>query len=177
MFGKNIKVANKNNRKNQTILNKCLFSANVFVSFFCICSFIALWQFLPQTIPAHWTSDWTIDRFASRNEIFIHFILVVVLLVSEIIAYLVLEQTPYEKISISITHGLLGTFQLAYLIFIVTMYDKYLSNAQSFYIWFSAVLITCCVLYVVTLVSIIIRSKKSIISSTENNKKINNSFS
>ena len=161
---------NKCSCKNKPQLNEYLFSANVFVSLFCIISFVALWRFLPQTIPAHWNGNWEIDRYGSRNEIFIHFITIIILLFSAIIAYPILKQNPYKKIEIAITYITLATFQIAYLIYLIALYDKYLSNAKSFYIWFSIELIVCILLYVVTVVSIIIHSKKSIKSSTGNNK-------
>ena len=160
MFENNIKDNNKYNRKKQTLLNECLFSANVFVSLFCIISFIVLWRFLPQTIPAHWNKDWVIDRYGSRNEIFIHFIIIFILLFSVIIAYPILKRNPYKKIEIAITYITIAFFQIAFLVYLIALYDKYLSNAKSFYIWFSVELIVCILLYAVTIVSIVIQSIK-----------------
>ncbi|MBD5100715.1 MAG: DUF1648 domain-containing protein [Clostridiales bacterium] len=162
MVNNNLKDNNKRSRKNKTFLNECLFLASIFVSLFCLISFIVLWRFLPLTIPAHWNHDWVIDRYGSRNEIFINFITIIILLFTAIIAYPILKRNPYKKIEIAITYITLAILQIAYLIYLIALYDKYLINAQSFYIWFSIELIMCILLYVVTVVSIIIHSKKSI---------------
>lgn len=161
MFDNNIKDnINKYSRKNKPLLNECLFSANVFVSLFCIISFIVLWRFLPQTIPAHWNHNWVIDRYSSRNEIFIHFITIIILLFSVIIAYPILKRNPYKKIEIAITYITIAIFQIAYLVYIIALYVKYLSNAKSFYIWFSIELIVCILLYAVTTIYIVMQTIK-----------------
>lgn len=170
MFDNKLKTDKKNSRNDQPKLTECLFSANVFVSLFCIISFITLWRFLPQTIPAHWDSHWTIDRYASRDEIFIHFIFIIILLFSATTAYPILKWNPYKKIEIAITYITLAISQIAYLVYLIALYDKYLSNTKAFYTWFSIVLIACVLLYAASVAYIIIRSKKSIASSTGNNQ-------
>lgn len=160
MSDNNLKINKKNKIETQPKLNEYLFSANVFVSLFCIISFIVLWRFLPQTIPAHWNGNWEIDRYGSRNEIFIHFILIIILLFSVSISYPILKRKPYNKLEIVITYITIAIIQIAYLVCIIASYDKYLTNAKSFYIWFSVELITCILLYAATIVSIVIQSIK-----------------
>ena len=160
MYDNNLKINKKNRIETQPKLNEYLFSVNVFVSLFCIISFVALWRSLPQTIPVHWDNDWAITRYANRNEIFIALVFVVVFLVVDIIVYFAFKPRPYQKVSISVGHGVIAIEQVAYITFFIALYDNYLNNAKSFYIWFSIELIMCILLYAVTIVSIVIQSIK-----------------
>lgn len=147
--------------KNTMNLNKYLFLANVFVGILYVFACIILWNFLPKTIPAHWSADWTIDRYGSRNEIFIHTIFAIVYLIVDIIILFALKRTPEKTVVIAVAHGTIAVSQFVLLISLICLYNKYLNDAQSFYIWLSAVLIACILIYAVLTTILKLRSNKT----------------
>lgn len=134
-------LVKENEDKKTTNYNTAFFVANILIALFCFLAFIAVWRFMPQAIPAHWTNG-VIDRYGSRNEVFLHEITVIVFLAVDIFAYFLLRRIS-DKRAIFITHGVIILFQVAYLIFIITLYAKYLSNVLSFITCLSVSLIMC----------------------------------
>ena len=133
--------ADSDNKKPLTH-NVGLFIANILIAIFCMFAFVAVWRFAPQTIPAHWTRG-TIDRYGSRDEIFLHLITPVLSVAVEIIVYFSVKRTD-DKIAAYIAHGVIALLQIAYFIFVVALYAKYLNNVLSFVTCLSADLIMCC---------------------------------
>ncbi|MDE6441417.1 MAG: helix-turn-helix domain-containing protein [Clostridia bacterium] len=121
-------------------LNKYLFIANILVALFCILSFITLWGFLPDTIPAHW-SHGKIDRYGSNAEIFLHIISAATFLIVDIFIFIVLKNNSNKKIT-GVLHGLIVLFQVAYLIFVIVLYAKYITEIWVFSC-FSASFVLC----------------------------------
>lgn len=136
-----IKETENSKNKNSPNCNRGFFVANILVALFCSLAFITVWRFMPQTIPAHWTNG-VIDRYGSRNEVFINEITVVVFFAVDIFVYFMLRKIS-DKRAIFITHGVMTLFQVAYLVFIIATYAKYLSNLLSFITCLSAALIMC----------------------------------
>ncbi len=132
---------NDNINDNTSNINIRFFAANLLLGLFCILAFFTVWRFLPQTIPAHWTNG-VIDRYGSRNEVFIHCITVVVLVSVNLFVGLILRQIRNKKI-IYIIYSVISLLQIAYLVFIVCLYGKYLSNMSSFITGLSVSLIMC----------------------------------
>lgn len=127
--------------KNSTNFNLGFFVANILVALFCLLAIITLWRFMPQTIPAHWANG-VINRYGSRNEIFINGITVVVFLAVDIIVYFTLRRIS-DKRAVYISHGVIALLQVGYLVFIIAMYAKYLNNFLSFITCLSVALIMC----------------------------------
>lgn len=107
-----------------------LFAVNVLAAIFIAFAISAVWRFLPTVIPAHW-NDGKVDRYGSKNEIFIHLITVAVLLSIDAISFFISKKAGDKKAAY-IAHGVILTMQTAYLIFIVVLYAKYLNNVLSF---------------------------------------------
>lgn len=134
-------IKESDNYIKKTNYNMGFFVANIITALFCLLAFITVWRFMPQTIPAHWTNG-VIDRYGSRNEIFLHEITVVVFLAVDILVFFMLRRIS-DKRAICISHGVITLCQVAYLVFIIAMYAKYLSNILSFITCLSVSLIMC----------------------------------
>lgn len=118
-----------------------LFVYNVLAALFCLLSFIVLWRFMPNTIPAHWTNG-AIDRYGSRNEILINMVSVVVFLVVDIIVYFATKRMK-DKRGTYIAHIVLMLFQIANLILIIALYAKHISEDSSYITAMTANLLIC----------------------------------
>lgn len=121
-------------------LNKNLFIANILVALFCMLSFITLWGFLPEKVPAHW-SHGEIDRYGSSAEIFLHIISAAAFLIVDILVFIVLKNNSNKKIT-SVLHGFIILCQVAYLIFVIVLYAKYITEIFVFGC-FSASFVLC----------------------------------
>ncbi len=128
-----------NENKNKTPLK--LLIANVLVALFCAVSFIVLWRFMPLTIPAHWTNGVS-DRYGSRNEIFLHIVTAVVFLSLDIVIFFATKRIENKR-GLYIAHVVLLVFQIAYLIFIVVLYAKYINEVASYVTAMNANLLLC----------------------------------
>lgn len=124
-----------------TNLNFCFFVANILIAVFCVIAFMAIWRFMPQKIPAHWTHG-AIDRYGSRNEIMLHIITPIVFLAVDAIVFFAVKRIENRAVA-CVSHGVIAAFQVAYLIFIIALYAEYLSNVLSFVTCLSADLIMC----------------------------------
>ncbi len=136
-------IKENENSKNQNPKNSNIsfFVSNIIIALFCLLAFITVWRFMPQTIPAHWANG-VIDRYGNRNEVFINEITVVVFLAVDIFVCFKLRRIS-DKRAVYISHGVIALFQVAYLVFIIAMYAKYLSNILSFITCLSVALIMC----------------------------------
>ncbi|MDE6293271.1 MAG: SdpI family protein [Clostridiales bacterium] len=128
-------------------LNKNLFIANILVALFCVLSFGALWRFLPETIPAHWTNG-VLDRYGSRAEVFLNIITVAVFLIVDIAMYFAVRRVAdirrvSDKVAAAIGHAVLIVFQAANLIFILALYAKLITALVSFCTCIAAILMLC----------------------------------
>ncbi len=132
---------NDNKNKNSSNYNMGFFVANILIALLCLFAFITVWRFMPQTIPTHWTNG-VIDKYGSRNEVFINLITVVVFLAVDIFVYFILRQIS-NKIVIWVSHCVIALFQVAYLIIIISVYAKYLNEILSFITCLSVVSIMC----------------------------------
>ncbi len=108
-----------------------LFVANVLVSIFCILAFTALWRFMPQTIPAHRTHG-VIDRYGSRNEIFLFYSIPAIFAALSALLYFVLRRHGDKKIEAFISLGVIIFLQLVFTVFFIVLYSEYLINVFSF---------------------------------------------
>lgn len=126
---------------NKSNLNAALFIANILIAFFCTLFFLALWQFVPSTIPAHW-SNGVVDRYGSRNELLLHVVTVVVFFIVDIIIFFVFRRVD-GKMVLYISHLAIVLFQIGYLIFIIAMYARYINNIVSFTTCTCAALMAC----------------------------------
>ncbi len=129
----------KEYKKNKAHIN--LLIANLLIALFCIVSFIVLWRFMPLTIPAHWTNG-VLDRYGSRNEIFLHMISVAVFLTLDIVVFFATKRTE-DKRGLNAVHIVLLLFQIAYFIFITVIYAKYIREVASFITAVCASLLLC----------------------------------
>lgn len=118
-----------------------LFAANILTALFCIISFIVFWRFIPLTIPAHW-SEGAIDRYGSRNEIFLNFLTVFAFLIVDAIVHFATKRVD-QKRGANIAHIVLILFQTANLILIIAIYAKHISAIASFVTCLSATLLLC----------------------------------
>lgn len=103
-----------------------LFICNIIVAAFCVIAFLIFWRFLPSRIPAHWTHG-VIDRYGSRNEIFINLATVAVFLVSDVIMFFALKRVS-DKRAVYVCHIVFILCQIANFILIFALYDEYLSD-------------------------------------------------
>ncbi|MDE6200262.1 MAG: helix-turn-helix domain-containing protein [Clostridiales bacterium] len=106
-----------------------LFIMNIIVAAFCMIGFLIFWRFLPSTIPAHWAHG-AIDRYGSRNEIFINLVTVAVFLAVDVIVFFAVRRVN-DKRAVYICHLVLILLQIANFILIVALYDEYLSDDMS----------------------------------------------
>ena len=67
-------------------VGRALFIIHILWTAFCLLAFLALWRFLPQTIPAHFTNG-KIDRYGNKAEIFLHLITIAVLLTLDAVIF------------------------------------------------------------------------------------------
>ena len=133
---------NKELSKNSSVnFNLIFYMLNILATIFCLIAFLVIWRFLPQNIPAHWTHG-AIDRYGSRNEIFLNFITTVVFLAVDSLVFFAIKRNNNKKV-IFILHGIIAIFQIAYLIFILALYAKYLNSIISFITCISVDLIMC----------------------------------
>lgn len=121
--------------------NLYLFIANILIAIFCMIAFIVIWRFMPKSIPAHWTHG-SVDRYGSRNEIFINIITVAVFWAIDIMIFFVLRHVKDKKI-IYLSHITIVLFQIAYLVFIIVLYAEYIVDIYSFITCLSVDLIMC----------------------------------
>ena len=131
----------KENDRGSASHNFGLFVANILIALFCCIAFIVVWRFVPPIIPAHWTNG-VIDRYGSRNEVLINLITPAVFLIVDIIVYFALRRIN-DKRAEYILHGVFAVFQIAYLIFIIALYAKYITEIFSLITCLSADLIMC----------------------------------
>ena len=122
-------------------LNRCLLITNILVALFCTFSFISLWRFLPQHIPAHWTNG-VVDRYGSSAEAFLNIITVAIFLVDDVIVYFTLRNVLKGKLIVFI-HLLFVFIQISYLIIIVAVYSDYITAVLPFVTCVSASLVLC----------------------------------
>lgn len=125
----------------KTDLNKVFLIVNILVALFCAIAFVALWRFLPSSIPAHW-SNGQIDRYGDSVETFLHLMTVVVFLAVDVILFVAFRKDFYGKI-IVVVHCIIVFCQIAYLVFIIALYAKYLTTVLSFAACLSASLLLC----------------------------------
>ena len=98
--------------------SRFLLIMNIIVAVFCAIAFLVLWRFLPSLIPAHWTHG-VIDRYGSRNEVFINLATIAVFLVIDVIAV----RRVNNKRVVYICHLVFILFQIANFILIFALYD------------------------------------------------------
>ncbi|MDE7164079.1 MAG: helix-turn-helix domain-containing protein [Clostridiales bacterium] len=122
-------------------LNKYLFIANILISLFCVLSFVALWRFLPEIIPAHWTRG-VVDRYGSHAEVFLNIITAAVFLIADIAMVFVIRRVT-DKRAAAIVHVVLIAAQFANLIFIFAMYAKLITALASFCTCIAAIIMLC----------------------------------
>lgn len=111
--------------------NLCLFIANVLIATFCTLAFTALWRFMPNVIPAHWTNG-VIDRYGSRNEIFLFYLMPAIFAALATLIYFVFKRHVDDKVGIFIGHCVILLMQLVFTVFFIVWYSEYLINAFSF---------------------------------------------
>lgn len=121
--------------------NLVFFTINILTAVFCLIAFLVIWRFLPQNIPAHWSSG-AIDRYGSHNEIFLNYITTVVFLIVDVIMYFAFKRSNDKKV-VFISHGVIVIFQIVNLVFILALYAKYLNSIISFITCISVDLIMC----------------------------------
>lgn len=122
--------------------NAVMLIANILTAAFCTLAFIVLWRFLPQEIPAHWSTSGNIDRYGSRNEVLIMIAATIALLGVDAAVFFAYKKQGFKK-SMYITHGIMIFFQIAFLVFMWAMYAKYLMDILSMTTCLSAALILC----------------------------------
>lgn len=128
-------------------LNKNLFIANILAALFCVLSFVTLWRFLPEIIPAHWTNG-VLDRHGSRAEVFLNITTVAVFLIVDIAIYFAVRRVAdirrvSDKVAAAIGHAVIIVFQAANLIFILAIYAKLITSVISFSTCVAASIILC----------------------------------
>ncbi|MDE6618840.1 MAG: helix-turn-helix domain-containing protein [Clostridiales bacterium] len=121
--------------------NKLCFVINILIAVFCVIAFFVVWRFLPATVPAHWTHG-VIDRYGSRNEIFINLATVAVFLAVDIIIFFAAKRVG-DKRPLYVCHIVFILCQIANFIFIFAMYVEYLSDDISTAVCLTADLIMC----------------------------------
>ena len=122
-------------------LNKNLFIANIIISMFCILSFVALWRFLPEIIPAHF-SHGVVDRYGSRAEVFFNIITTVVFLIVDVAIYFAIRRVADKRVA-GIVHAVIITVQLANPIFICAIYAMHIMALSSFCTCIAAIMMLC----------------------------------
>lgn len=137
--------------ENKSRLNTHLFIANILVALFCVISFVALWRFMPEIIPAHWTHG-AVDRYGSRDEILLNIITPVVFLIVDIAIFFGIRRVADKRVA-AIPHWACLLCQLAYSIFIFAMYAKLITSFASYF--------TCVVASIMLCVSIAMHPKIS----------------
>ena len=134
-------VKNDGQRPPRSNWNTGLLVANILIAVFGVVAFVIVFRFLPKTIPAHWT-DGEIDRFGSRNEVFLNLIIPVPVLAADIALFFALKKMKDRRI-VCIAHGVVALFQIAYLIFYIALYAKYFTDVMSFVTCLTADIILC----------------------------------
>ncbi len=120
---------------------KLLFILNIFAGVFCVSAFIALWKFMPEKIPAHWTNG-VLDRYGSRNEILLNIITALIFTALDVGIYAAAKRIA-DRRGLYIAHGVILFFQAAYLTFIFVLYCKYLTDVLSFITCLSSSILLC----------------------------------
>ncbi len=113
-------------------VGRALFIIHILWTAFCLLAFLALWRFLPQTIPAHFTNG-KIDRYGNKAEIFLHLITIAVLLTLDAVIFFATRKSA-DSISLAVTvaRSVIIILQLAGSIFFAALYIEYIENAVSF---------------------------------------------
>lgn len=107
-----------------------LLIANILTAVFCILSFTIVFRFLPHIIPAHWTHG-IIDRYGSRNEIFLNLITTSVFLVIDVVIHFAVRRVEDRRVAY-VVHSAFMLCQVANAVFIIALYGKYLNDINSF---------------------------------------------
>lgn len=128
-------------KKDRSNHNVGFFIANILTAIFCMLAFIATWRFLPKIIPAHW-SHGVLDRYGSRNEVFLNIVTVVVLFAVDILVFFAIRRVNDKRV-IYIAHGVIILFQITNVVFIVVLYAQYLSDVIPFATCLTADLLIC----------------------------------
>lgn len=128
-------------RKKPETLNAVMFTANMLIAVFCAVAVLAVWRFMPPTIPAHWSGG-VIDRYGSRNEIFMHYAVFAVFAALDAALFFAFRHISDRK-AICIAHAVVALFQIGSIIFIIVLYAGYLNGVPSFITCLGADLIMC----------------------------------
>jgi len=121
--------------------NAKMLLAHILIAIFCILSITVVWRFLPNTVPAHWTGG-EIDRFGSRNEIFINLIVPIIFSTIDVFVYFALKRTADNK-AVHIAHGTMILLQIAYLVFVIVLYARYFNSPVSLATCLSSAALLC----------------------------------
>ncbi len=140
-----------NGAENARRLNVIFAVVNVLTALFCVTAIFSLWRFLPQTIPAHFTKG-KIDRYGSRNEAFLNLISIAVFAAVDLFACLSLRKISDKRIII-VAHSVSSVILTAYIIFIIALYAKYITDVLAF--------VTCLCIGLLLCVSIAMHPKIS----------------
>lgn len=115
--------------------------ANILIAVFCLLAFLATWRYLPAKIPAHWTGG-KIDRYGSRNEIFINCAATAVFLSVDIFVFFAVRRVGDGKIAL-VAHGAVALFLIAHMILIISLYSPFLTGVTSYASCLCSALIMC----------------------------------
>ncbi len=122
-------------------LHAILLIGNCLAALFCALAVVCLWRFLPQSIPAHWTHG-VLDRVGSRNEIFLHLLSIFVFFALDVALTVFLRRSAEKRVLCPV-HVVVLCIQAGYLIFLLVLYCKYVSDAGSFATGLNADLLFC----------------------------------
>lgn len=111
--------------------NAAMFLANILSAAFFALSFLALWRYLPKTVPMHWSAFGDIDRYGSKNEILIMIAATVAILGVDVAMFFSFKRYSNYKKTIYATHGIILFLQLAFAVFVWVMYAEYLTKMFS----------------------------------------------
>lgn len=128
--------------KKQPDYNFGLFVTNILIAVFSVFAFLVLWRFLPKTIPTHFNIEGAIDRYGSRNEVFINLATMVVFIGVDVLVYFAVKRIKDLK-TVVIGHVLIALVQVGYIVFIIVVYAKYLNAIPSFVTCIAAAIILC----------------------------------
>lgn len=136
-----VKDCNSACKKDNSTHNAVFFTANILTAVFCILAFVVVWRFLPPTIPAHWTHG-VLDRYGSRDEVFINIATVVVFFAVDIVVFFAIRRVTDKRV-IYISHGAVVLFQVADFVLIVALYARYLTDILPFVTCLTTDLLMC----------------------------------
>ena len=108
--------------------NKVLFLTSTLLFVFSVISILVMLRFLQDIIPAHYNSQWQIDRYGSKNEVLIHLMAFALYYAIVMGNYLILKNNSnrYVPKTLTIVLSVMLAIQFAYEVFALAMHWKYI---------------------------------------------------